>query len=254
MKKEDLNKNIYLSEGNFVLKSNEDVGFLVFDLPAQASCPYATDWCKKYCYAKCVQDLFESVLNCRFRNFEESKKDTFVKDMIDTINFNLERKKYKSKKRIYFRFHGAGDIYSKEYLLKIIDITNYFKDNSKLVFQTYTKSLVFFEGINLSDLNIKILYSIVPDTKETDLENAQNIGFPTFIATNTFDDLICKDNEFKCLGDCSKCQACYEKNDFQNIYVEIHGGRVPNKKRINNGSRIEGDSKNYRDHKKTIRK
>lgn len=254
MNKNDLNPNIYLSEGNFVLKANENVGFLVFDLPAQISCPYATDWCKKYCYAKCVQDLFkDSVLNSRTRNFEETKKDTFVNDMIEIIEYSLERKKYKSKNRVYFRFHGSGDIYSREYFQKIIKITEHFKNNKQIVFQTYTKSLVFLEGIDIKNLNIKILYSIVPDTKNTDIINANNLGLSKFIAITSFEHLNCSEFEFKCEGDCGKCQACYEENDLENIYVEIHGGRVPNKKRSGNGSRIDGESKNYRNHKKTVR-
>lgn len=250
-----MNDKIKISEGNFVLKNTKDIGFMIFDLPAKISCPYATDWCKKYCYAKTSQDIFkDSVLRSRMRNMEESKKESFVEDMIDIISFNLNRPKYKSKQKIYFRFHGSGDIYSKEYLDKIIKITDNFKSNSKISFQTYTKSLVYLENYEIEKLNIKILHSIVPDTKDEDILKAERLGLSHFVAKTDPDTITLMNDDFVCKGDCSECQACYERNNLKNIYVEIHGGRIPNKKKyIGSNGRIEGESKNYRDQKKTTR-
>lgn len=243
MKKSELNQNIKISEGNFVLKNTDEVGFMVFDLPACYCCPYATEWCKKYCYAKAPQDMFkDSVLRTRMSNFEESRKETFVKDMIDIIEFNLDRRKYKSKEKVYFRFHGSGDIYNEDYFKNIIAITDYFRDNEKIVFQTYTKSLPIISKFDLSDINIKIMFSIVEDTKESDIQWARELGLSMFNAvpqTDNIDGYICK-------GDCSKCQTCYEKNDIQMIYVETHGSRLKRSNGDTNATRVENSVKNYK--------
>lgn len=247
LKKNELNENLRISEGNFVLKSTNEVGFMIFDLPACYCCPYATDWCKKYCYAKSPQDIFkDSVLNSRMRNYEESKKESFIKDMIDIIEFNLQRKKFKTKNKIYFRFHGSGDIYSKEYFEKLISITNHFKSNKKIVFQTYTKSLPIISQYDINNINLKIIFSVVQDTKEIDINKAKSLGLSIFNAVSQTDDIS---NGYVCKGDCSKCQVCYEKNNIETIYVETHGSRIGKK----DSSRIEQSSKNYRDNNKTVR-
>lgn len=247
LKKTDLNANIRISEGNFVLKNTNEVGFMIFDLPACYCCPYATDWCKKYCYAKAPQDMFKnSVLKARMSNLEESKKDTFVKDMINIIEFNLQRKKYKNKNKVYFRFHGSGDIYSEDYFIKLIEITDYFKDNDKIVFQTYTKSLPIVSKYNLNNINLKIMFSVVEDTKELDIQFAKELGLSIFNAVPEVENL---EDGYVCKGDCSKCQTCYEKNDVGLIYVETHGSRLGKK----DGSRVAESSKNYYDAKKTTR-
>jgi hypothetical protein len=248
MNKNELNLNIKISEGNFVLKSTEELGFMVFDLPAKITCPYATNWCKKYCYANDSQDIFNSVLNSRMRNFEESKKDTFVKDMINIIEFNLERKKYKNKEKVYFRFHSSGDIYNTDYLNKIIEIVNHFKANSKIKFQAYTKSLSLLENYDLSKINIKILFSVVEDTSKEQINKAKNMGLSCFVAVYSTDNK----EGYICKGDCSSCQVCYENNKCNNIYVQTHGGRVPKKPETHSGAKIKGKFKNYRDERKTV--
>ena len=81
---------------------------------------------------------------------------------------------------------------------------------------------------------------------------AKSLGIGSFSAVPIIENI----NEgFICEGDCSKCQTCYEKNNVNKIYVEIHGGRVKKFNKKNNGTcRIENSSKNYRDNKnKTVR-
>ena len=219
--KNDLNQNIYLSEGNIVLKQNEDYGFLVFNLIARECCPYATELCKKVCYGRGSQELFKRVYNVRKNNFEESLKDTFVNDMINIINFNLQRKKYKNK-TILFRIHEAGDFYSQEYTDKWFDIANYFKDEKRIIFQCYTKSLPFIKDKEFLS-NFKIMYSIMPDTKSEDIEVAKGLGLNTFTAIPVRDFEQLENENIKCKGDCSRCKECYIGN--KDMIVEFHGSR-----------------------------
>lgn len=91
MNKKLLNKNIHLSEGNIKSKNTDNVSFLTWSLPCKITCPYATEMCKKRCFAQKNQ-YFKSVLASRTRNFEESKKDMFVSDMINHLEHQLDRK------------------------------------------------------------------------------------------------------------------------------------------------------------------
>lgn len=240
--KKDLNKNIVLREGNSVLKDTEDIGFLIFNMPARISCPYSTKWCRKSCYAVSAENLFKnSVLKRRMIHMEETKKDTFEEDMINLIEYHMQRKKYKGKK-IYFRWHESGDIYSQDYFIKMINISNHFKGiEDKISFQAYTKSLPIISKFDLEKVNIKILFSIVEDTKQEDIDIATSLSLGMFSAV---EDPDIYEEGFKCLGDCSKCQTCYEKNDIKLTFVENHGSRVKRKK-SGESTRIEGSTIRY---------
>lgn len=222
MNKVVLNNNIHLQEGNSVLVDNEECGFLIFSLPARECCPYATDLCKKICYGRNAQELFKRVYECRKRNYEESLKESFTQDMIKIINYNLNRKKYKDK-IILFRIHETGDFYSQEYTDKWFNIADYYKNNSKIFFQCYTKSLPFIKD-NIANGNIKMMFSVMDDTKCEDIELAKSLGMNTFkaVPNNVF---INTPREQQCDGDCSKCKSCYLDN--KDMVVEYHGNRIP---------------------------
>lgn len=225
--KKDLNPNIHIQEGNTVLVDNEEYGFLIFSLPARDCCPYATELCRKICYGRNAQELFKHVYDCRKRNFEESLKDNFVEDMIEILTYNLQRKKYKNK-TILFRIHETEDMYSQEYTDKWIEIANYFKNNSRIVFQSYTKSLAYIKEKTNSS-NIKFMFSIMQDTKIEDIELAHKLKLNTFEALPSI--LFEKVHEqHKCIGDCSKCKECYLGS--KDMIVEYHGNRVPGKSSV----------------------
>lgn len=245
MKRKELNPNIYIQEGNSVLVDNEEYGFLIFSIPARECCPFATEICKKICYGRNAQELFEHVYNSRKRNYEESLKDTFIEDIINTINYNLLRKKYE-KKTIIFRIHETGDFYSQEYLNKWVEISNRFKETDKIIFQAYTKSLPFITNIDLINTNIKIMFSIMPDTKEDDITLAKELGL------NTFSAIPCQlmDNikeEKRCCGNCAKCKSCYTES--KDMFVEFHGNRAPRSR-----ARTEYDRKLYWEWKEKYKK
>mgnify|MGYP003458764529 CR=1 FL=1 len=89
IKKAELNPNIHLSEGNLASKGNEEIMFLTWSLPSRITCPYATEMCKKRCFAK-KNESFKTVRDSRSRNLAETYKDTFVPDMIKHFEYNLQ--------------------------------------------------------------------------------------------------------------------------------------------------------------------
>ena len=72
IKKNELNNCIHLSEGNIKSKNTDNIMFLTWSLPSGATCPYATDMCKKRCFAK-KNESFKNVRDSRERNLEETQ-------------------------------------------------------------------------------------------------------------------------------------------------------------------------------------
>ena len=77
------------------------------------------------------------------------------------------------KKCTHVRIHDSGDFYSIKYLLKWLQIA---KDNSKVIFYAYTKSISFFKvslkkmGIKLPN-NFKVIFSF--GSKQDNLINTK---------------------------------------------------------------------------------
>lgn len=239
MKKSELNQSIHLSEGNIKSKNTDDVMFLTWSLPCKITCPYSTEMCRKRCFAQKNQ-YFKSVLNSRMRNLEETKKETFVKDMIDWFEYQLSRKKMEGKK-IFVRIHTSGDFYSYKYFEKWYKIASHFKGNNKILFQAYTKSIEYVwkfivgdeneDDISdieieyaLEELNIHLVYSIWKDTDEIDIEMAKDvIGLQTFTALPKAEiENRTEDNKaFVCKGDCGNCKQCYT-GKLKEIVIPYH--------------------------------
>jgi hypothetical protein len=209
-----MNNNIHFSEGNIKSRSTDDIIFLTWSLPSKITCPYATELCKKKCFAK-KNETFEGVRNSRHRNLEETRKDTFVSDVIEILNYNLNRTKAKNK-ITYVRIHTSGDFYNTDYLDKWVGIAEHFKSNQKILFQAYTKSMpILNEYLTtnnkvLSDINIHFVWSIWYDTKEEYTKTAYKLGMQTFTALPKTDIQAAVDNgSFLCNGDCGNCRECY---------------------------------------------
>lgn len=239
MKKSELNSNIHLSEGNIKSKGTDDIMFLTWSLPSVKCCPYSTEMCRKRCFAK-KNETFKNVRYSRYRNLEESKKDTFVKDMIDHLSYQLQRPKAKDK-LIIVRIHTSGDFYSKDYFEKWVSISDYFKNNDKIMFQAYTKSMPiimdymkWYENeydvrygkedyeFFIQTINIHLVWSIWEDTDEEYTELADWMELQTFIALpkNEIDEEVNK-GAFLCEGDCGLCKECYT-GDSKKIVIPYH--------------------------------
>ena len=215
--KKDLNPNIYISEGNIKLKRNDSSYFLIWSLPSQITCPYATEQCKESCYAKKAERQYKQVLPCRQRNLQETHKKSFVADMVQAITYYVNLPKNKGK-QAYFRIHEAGDIYSLSYLYKWIEIAQRLPD---VIFTAYTKSVKFIDAVyNDIPENLVIRYSIWDDTSQKDVQLARRLRLPIFTAKDKTE-LYTLPEYSICPNDCSICKKCYS-NNYHKIAIAIH--------------------------------
>lgn len=227
IKKCELNQNMHLSEGNLASSGNDEVMFLTWSLPSRATCPYATEMCKKKCFAK-KNESFKSVRESRSRNLAETYKDTFVADMIKHFEYHLQRPKAKGK-LIIVRIHTSGDFYNLDYFKKWVSIAENFKSNEKIMFQSYTKSMPvlrsYLEGNedDLQSVNIHFVWSIWKDTPQEYTDYANEIGMQTFTALPKDEiDSAVESGAFACRDlDCGSCRECYS-NNYKKIVIPYH--------------------------------
>lgn len=205
---------MHFGEGNLRSVPNDTYGYLTWSLPSRTTCPFATDTCKAKCFAK-KNESFASVLRSRQNNLEESKKVEFVPNVIELIELYLAKKKNMGKLTIV-RIHVSGDFYSREYLDKWVAIANHFKGREEIMFQSYTKSVQFLDGLDLQNVNIHFVYSIWEDTDQKDIELAKTLGLPTFTALSRPQvEEARKQGIFVCPktsdGSCKECYKCNHK-------------------------------------------
>ena len=207
---------MYISTGNKKLAPTADTKFLIWNLPAEKTCPFATELCKKFCYAKKAERMYKGARNAREVNFTDSLSPAF------TVAMGLEIRKYINRpswrgKKVLFRIHESGDFYNKEYVQKWIDIANIFPN---IQFLAYTKSVRFFAGLDIPE-NLTIRFSVWDDTKPGELAIARYIGLPTYSAVNKsqFVDVPAI-QRCDCKKGCGDCQKCWNKS--LDIITEIH--------------------------------
>lgn len=207
-----------VSTGNKKLKSTKKVLFLIWNLPAVFTCPFVTEHCIDKCYARKAERAYPNCFGSRYRNLMFSLSEMFVPMMINYIENKL--KGLPEGRKIIFRIHESGDFYSREYAKKWAEISNHFADDDRITFTAYTKSHIFFYGLNH---NINLNFSLWDDTEEEDLALAKEMSLPIYTAEDTFADADRKyDNYFKCrCADCGTCQACYH-GKVKLIVCEIH--------------------------------
>jgi hypothetical protein len=214
--------------GNKKLVNNDKVRFMIWNLPACKTCPYATENCKKFCYARKAEKVYPSVLPSRERNFEETLSADFVGKMIWSIERLLNSKAYKGKLAV-FRIHESGDFYNLEYTEKWVRIAKHFENDDRIVFTAYTKSIIYFIncGYGLSNFpkNLIIRSSIWNDTRKDLVELTECYNFSIYTALSAEDmekEKAAGHNFFKCeCKDCGTCLECY-RNKEKDIIVEIH--------------------------------
>ena len=211
-----------LSKGNKKLKSNNRVAFLIWNLPAVITCPFRTHLCGDvFCYALKAERAYPTCKPSRLKHLEQSKQDEFVLKMIFTIETELARPCNKGKK-VVFRIHESGDFYSLAYAQKWLAIADYFKDDQRIVFVAYTKSVAFFDGVKLP-ANFCLLASVWADTTEKNLAIIKRNNFRIYTAYKGAElDNALKNGFTKCRCDnCAGCGLCWN-NYVSNIACEIH--------------------------------
>lgn len=222
---EKLNVNV---NGNKKLRNTENVRFMIWNLPAVKTCPFATEMCKKSCYARKAERVYTQVLPSREKNLEASKRPDFVENMVYTIEKELASRKYTGKK-VVFRIHESGDFYNLEYAAKWVAIARHFENNDKIVFLAYTKSLAYLiragYGTKEFPKNFVVRSSLWADTSTANRDYTELYEFPIYTALTRHDMDAERRNgrtfsECRC-DDCATCGECWnaEKRD---IICEIH--------------------------------
>jgi len=209
-------------QGNAKLNNTDNLFFIIWNIPSQITCPYATELCKESCYAKKSENLYPDVLPCRENNFDVSRRDDFVDLMIETIERKINHYTKKGKKCVV-RIHESGDFYNKAYAIKWLKIATYFLKYDNVVFMAYTKSVRFFVGQTIPS-NMVIRFSVWADTKQSEIEIAQGLNLPTYSAAeeHIVNNLVTTGFATKCrCEDCANCGYCWDKT-VNRIYCVIH--------------------------------
>ena len=190
---------ITVSQGNMKMRDT-----LIFNLPAQRTCPGSTEMCRSKCYAMKAERMYPTVRPCREENLAASKDDSAF---VEGINAIIERH-FKGQPG-FFRIHESGDFYSQEYLHAWFDIANM---NTNIKFLAFTKShMLDFKGC---PSNLKIVYSCWEDTTEV-ME-----GVPQSHAGNV---KARKDHSrLECPGKCEECRACWFLGKNSDVHFNIH--------------------------------
>lgn len=203
-----------VSKGNKKLVPNKDTAFIIWNLPAVKTCPFATESCKKACYARKAEKAYPQVLPARKKNLAESMQDDFANRMLYTI---LKARKNTNKKQLIVRIHESGDFYNKAYAGKWLRIASACIGED-ITFIAYTKSFPYFDGIALP-ANFSLRASIWNDTSKKALDtiarNAWNIytAVEQFTDADTFEQCRC--------SDCATCGKCWNIS-IKDIRCEIH--------------------------------
>lgn len=203
-----------VSRENKKLKPTKETGFIIWNIPAKATCPYATDECAIHCYARKAEIAYPDCLPCRKRNLKESMQKDFARRMAFTI---LSIAKGTRKKKLIVRIHESGDFYNKAYVMAWLEIMKAC-DGLNIVFIAYTKSFPFFDGMTLPQ-NFALRASIWSDTPDRFIEMIKRNGWNTYSAVEKFTD---NDSFHQCrCEDCANCGACWN-NEIHEINCEIH--------------------------------
>lgn len=218
---------IKLSEGNKKLQPSKKVRYLIWNLPAIVTCPFATEMCKRFCYARKAEKAYPNCLTSRQRNLDISRNAKFATRMIYTINAYMTRDVYKNAENVYVRIHESGDFYSYLYFKNWMTIARGI-DAENVQFIAYTKSVVYVQRyINeygALPKNVSIMSSIWQDTKQKYIDITNDINLPIYTADTekNVNDAVNAGKAFKCLCEnCSTCKACFH-GQHKKIYCVIH--------------------------------
>lgn len=221
-----IRKYVFLnvSNGNLKLKADKNTKYIVWNLPAVVTCPYATEHCKKFCYARKAEKAYPGCLDSRKRNFAESLRADFAHNMVETISELCDKKSYKNAKRVVVRIHESGDFYNENYANKWLEIARLIADRGykNVVFMAYTKSLPYFENKDIP-ANFRIRASVWDDTKPELLDMSEKYPIYTAYSREEMVELQANGIQFfecKC-ENCSTCNQCWS-DTHKLIVVEIH--------------------------------
>lgn len=194
----------YLAAGN--TKLHKSIG--IWSLPAGKTCPGATKYCIKFCYARKCERCFPPAKVKGIENLAFSKTKDFVKGLIKEIF---------DRKFTRVRFHERGDAYNQEYLDKLFAICN---ELPEVKFLMYTKS--FDLDFTNKPKNLNLYFSLDPSS---DKVRATKGALFTYILPKGEKPkegwVTCVDNGGK--GYCgSTCIHCWKNNPEPKVYFAQH--------------------------------
>ena len=233
--------------GNAKLKATKNEMFVQFNIGQKICCPVLGKTCT-HCYAdKFVCKLISAntgevsgVGTSRIKNTVLTQFENFV----EIINGAIDYIKASTNKKVVFRWHESGDVYSKKYFQKIKQVM---ADNKDVDFMIYTR--VPFVAKEINELNkhehIMVRFSVDASTPKGMFDYVMKNNVPTFITIHREDenfkamvkaffpigiicnvknpdaekitDMLYKSSELHCL----KCGKCRNKN-IKHQYVVIH--------------------------------
>lgn len=223
---------VSLSSGNRKLKPSAETRFIIFNLPARKTCPFATKHCSGCCYACKAERIYPEVIPAREKNLAFSETDLFVPFMVSALHYVAGLKAYRAAEHITVRIHESGDFYDYEYLKKWLDIAIACKDIPNIDFAAYTKSLPYLKQARDAGYivagpraPIRFTSSIWDDTDPEMITLTAELGLPTYTA-GTPEEVVkaVLAGYAKCeCKDCGHCRQCFagEKACANNI-CEIH--------------------------------
>jgi len=204
-------------------KTSKLDGIASFSLEAGVTCkgsidPLTNKVCAACsgCYAKGGRYNFKNVKSPRIENLEESKKDSFVNDMIEVLDMHR-----------YFRWFDSGDMYSVEFAQKVLEVAKA-TPWVKHWLPTRTWTLKEFNGVleELNSLpNVVVRNSagnVVGDIVESHKNGSTVIGID-HIDTLQQGITICEAYK-NVKKNCNGCRKCWNKDIKQVAYV-AHGAK-----------------------------
>jgi hypothetical protein len=139
-----------------------------FGLPAGSSysCPDATDFCSKICYAGKLEKIYKGVKDVLTRNFD-MLKDATLDEMIVLLDLMIAEFVKDCDKRSapkLFRIHWDGDFFSPTYATAWSKTVRAYPDVQFWVYTRVAPAALFLHNLSLD--NLSLYFSADPDNIE----------------------------------------------------------------------------------------
>ncbi len=198
--------------------SNTKIGKIPsFSISAIDSCPGATTWCSKSCYAERLSNLWKNVGKAYDNNFEIAKSPEFFALM------DAEIKKLIAKNINIFRLHVSGDFFDVKYIYNWVKLA---KANPSMTFFGYTHSwsvpnLLPHIGIFRALPNVVLFASVDESTIGKPPKNWR-VAYAGDPKLNIHPKMInCLEQVGK-IKDCATCKICFNPISTVNIQFKVH--------------------------------
>ena len=185
-----------------------------FSLPSISTCPGASEWCKKYCYAKGWPLAFFNK-NRYTTNLARSKKPDFAKTMIHRMRIyaTVSQIKYPP-----FRIHVSGDFYNEAYVNKWIRIV---RTVPQIKFYAYTRSWIRPELLpSLEKLRSLPNMQLFASCDKTMINPPEGWRIAWIEDDSRTEGLICPEQS-GAKKNCADCKYCF-MGKYNDVIFKIH--------------------------------